>query len=153
MAWPKGHAYEDFEIGRVFRHHWGRTINDSDNSLFTTLTLSYNPLYFNAEYARANGHPGVVVNPMLVFNLVFGLSVEDLSEGGGFFLGGDDLVFHQPVYPGDTLSAQSTVTQRRDSSSDPTNGIVSWRTRGYNQKGDLVVEFTRTNLVRKRGTP
>ena len=94
----KGHFFEDFEVGRVFEHHWGRTLNEGDNSLFSTLTLHFNPLYFNAEYARAHGHPGVVLNPLLVFNVVFGLSVEDLSEGGGAFLGVDELTFHQPLY-------------------------------------------------------
>ena len=104
--WPKGNHYEDFELGHVYHHHWGRTLNDGDNSLFSTLTLSFNPLYFNAEYAAAHGHGGVVLNPMLVFLTVFGLSVEDLSEAGGLFLGVDDLKFHRTVYPGETLSAR-----------------------------------------------
>jgi len=75
----KGNLFEGFQVGQVFQHHWGRTLNQSDNTLFSTLTLSYNPLYFNAPYARAHGHPAPVVNPMLVFLTVFGLSVEDLS--------------------------------------------------------------------------
>jgi len=85
---PKGHLFEDFSLGQVFQHHWGRTLNEGDNTLFSTLTLSYNPLYFNEPYARAHGHPTSPVNPMLVFATVFGLSVEDLSEAGGLFLGG-----------------------------------------------------------------
>ena len=104
--WPKGNHYEDFELGHDYHHHWGRTLNDGDNSLFSTLTLSFNPLYFNAEYAAAHGHGGVVLNPMLVFLTVFGLSVEDLSEAGGLFLGVDDLKFHRTVYPGETLRAR-----------------------------------------------
>ena len=75
--WPKGNHYEDFELGHIYQHHWGRTLNDGDNSLFSTLTLSFNPLYFNAGYAHAHGHGRVVLNPMLVFLTVFGLSVED----------------------------------------------------------------------------
>jgi len=77
--WPKGNHYEDFKLGHVYHHHWGRTLNDGDNSLFSSLTLSFNPLYFNTDYARAHGHGGVVLNPMLIFLTVFGLSVEDLS--------------------------------------------------------------------------
>jgi acyl dehydratase len=150
-TWRKGHSYEEFELGREFRHHWGRTINEGDNSLFSTLTLSYNPHYFNAEFARAHGHPGVVVNPMLVFTTVFGLSVEDLSEIGGLFLGVDALTFHRPVYPGDTLTAVSTVVDRRESSSRPESGIVTWHTHGYNQRNEEVIDFRRTNLVAKRG--
>ena len=88
---PKGNRYEDFEPGRVFKHHWGRTVTESESTLFSTLTLHFNPHYFNAAYARAHGHPGIVVNPLLVFTTVFGLTVEDLSEGGGPFLGVNEL--------------------------------------------------------------
>ena len=112
---PKGNLYDDFEVGQVFQHHWGRTLSESDNTLFSTLTLSYNPLYFNAPFARAHGHRQVVVNPMLVFTTVFGLSVEDLSEAGGLFLGVDELTFHRRVYPGQTLVARSTVVDKRES--------------------------------------
>jgi len=148
---PKGNRYEDFELGRVFQHHWGRTINEGDNSLFTTLTMSYNPIYFNREYAQAQGHPGIVVNAMLVFLTVFGLSVEDLSEAGGLFLGVDELTFHKPVYPGETLTARSTVVDKRESTSRPDNGIVTWHTEGFNSRGEKVIDFRRTNLVTKRG--
>ena len=146
----RGRCFEDFQPGQLFRHHWGRTVNAGDNALFSTLTLSFNPLYFNAEYATAHGHPGVVVNPMLVFTTVFGLSVEDLSEGGGLFLGAEDLTFHRPVYPGDTLTAESTVLSCRESASDADAGIVTWHTRGFNQHGELVVDYRRTNKVRKQ---
>jgi len=155
---PKGHLYDDFEVGQVFSHHWGRTMNESDNSLFTTLTLSFNPLYFNALYARAHGHPRIVINPMLVFLTVFGLSVEDLSEAGGLFLGVDQLTFHRRVYPGDTLVARSTVLDKRESQSRPGSGIVTWHTEGFvsdpaldnSHNGERVVDFRRSNLVPKR---
>ena len=112
--WRKGTSFEEFTPGRVFVHHWGRTITQADNTIFTTLTLHYNPRYFNAEFARAEGHPDVVVCPMLVFNTVFGLSVQDLSEAGGMFLGIEDLTFYEPVYPGDTLTASSEVLDCRE---------------------------------------
>jgi itaconyl-CoA hydratase len=146
----KGNRYEDMEIGRVFAHHWGRTITDGDNAAFTTQTLSFCPLYFNEPYAKSLGHPRTVVNPLLVFNTVFGLSVEDLSEGGGPFLGVDACHFMAPVYVGDTLTAQSTVTARRESKGNAGMGIVSWHTVGTNQHGRVVIEFDRTNLVRRR---
>jgi itaconyl-CoA hydratase len=148
---PKGNCFEDFEVGRAFAHHWGRTINHGDNSLFTTLTLHFNPLYTNLEFARAHGHPDVVVNPMLVFTTVFGLSVEDLSEGGGAFLGVEELTYHAPVYPNDTLTARSTVVDRRESASNKSMGIVTWHTEGFNQRDLRVIDFKRTNLVNKRG--
>jgi acyl dehydratase len=150
----KGRSFNDFELGQVFNHHWGRTLNEGDNSLFTTLTLSYNPLYFNADYARAFGHRNVQVNPMLVFLTVFGLSVEDLSEGGGLFLGVDELTFHEPVYPGETVFARSTVVDKRKSETRPDNGIVAWHTQGFKlaaasgaqQAEIIVIDFKRSNF-------
>ncbi|SOY68814.1 conserved hypothetical protein [Cupriavidus taiwanensis] len=147
----RGNRYEDFEPGRRFDHHWGRTVTASDNTMFSVLTLHYNPQYTNEAVARANGHPGVPVNPLLVFNTVFGLSVEDLSEGGGPFLGVDELAYLRPVYPGETLYASSVVVSRRPASNRPGYGIVTWHTHGTNQQGDAVIEFKRTNLVRMRG--
>lgn len=146
----KGHFYEAFAVGQVFRHHWGRTVTEADTLLFTTLTCNSNPLYFNREYARAHGHRDLVVNPLLVFNTVLGLSVEDLSEVGGPFVGIDALVYGVAVYPGDTLRAQSETSAVRLSRSNPDNGLVTWRTRGFNQRDEQVVEFVRTNIVRKR---
>jgi acyl dehydratase len=147
---PKGRLYEDFEVGQVFEHHWGRTVNAGDNSLFTTLTLNFNPLYFNREYAVAHGHPDVVVNPLLVFNTVFGLTVEDLSEMGGPFVGVDELTYHQAVYPGDTLNARSRTMDKRESASRPGVGLVTWHTEGFNQRGERVIDYRRTNIVRLR---
>lgn len=146
----RGHWYEDFEIGREFTHHWGRTINEGDNSLFTTLTLHFNPLYFNKEFAVAHGHPREQVNPMLVFTTVFGMSVEDLSENGAAFLGVDDLTYHVPVYPGDTLTATSTVHANRLSNKDPRQAICTWHTKGYNQNDQMVIDFKRTNLILRK---
>ncbi len=150
---PKGRQFEDFTEGQVFEHHWGRTLNEGDNSLFTTLALRYTPLYFNAEYARAHGHPGVVIDPLLVLCTVVGLSVEDLSEAGGPFLGVDEVEFPCPVSPGDTLTARSLVVSKRTSEKRPNFGIVTWHTEGRNQKGQVVVSYRRTNLVIRRSVP
>ena len=130
---PKGRLYEDFTVGEVRIHHWGRTIALSDTLLFTTLTLSYNPL--------------------LVFNTVLGLSVEDNSEIGGPFVGVGALTYRQPVYPGDTITARSTTKAARLSASNPANGIVTWLTEGFNQRDELVIDFERSNLVRLRHPP
>jgi acyl dehydratase len=147
--WPKGNHFDDFSIGQVFEHHWGRTLNEADNTLFSTMTLHFNPLYFNAEFAKAHAHPGVVINPMLVFLTVFGLTVEDLSEAGGAFLGVEKLTFHRTVYPGDTLTARSQVVALRESQSHPRAAIASWHTEGFNQRGERVIDFERTNMVNK----
>ena len=148
----KGHSFEQFQQDQVFEHHWGRTLNASDATLFATLALRYTPLYFNAEYARAHDHKDVVVDPLLVLCTLVGLSVEDLSEAGGPFLGVNQVRFHQPVYPGDTLNSRSTVIGIRESASRPRFGIVTWKTEGRNQHEELVISYERTNLVAKRST-
>jgi itaconyl-CoA hydratase len=83
---------------------------------------------------------------------VVGLSVEDLSEAGGPFLGISDVVFHHPVYAGDTVTARSVVTDMRESEKRPQFGIVTWRTEGRNQKGQTVVGYERANLIMKRSS-
>jgi acyl dehydratase len=150
ILWPKGRLFEEFHVGQTFAHHWGRTIFESDTILFSTLTLSFNPLYFNRAYAKTHGHPDIVVNPQLVFNVVLGLSVEDCSEIGGPFLGVFELTYDRPVYPGTTIIASSTTTETRRSESNPANGIVTWRTEGFDEAGQRVVGFRRSNLVRLR---
>jgi len=149
---PKGRCYDDFTAEQTFQHHWGRTLTEADSVLFATLTLSYNPIYFNADTARAQHHDRLVAHPNLVFLTVFGLSVEDLSEGGGPFLGVEKLTFHRPVLVGETLRARSRVRETRRSASHPGMGIVSWHTEGL--VGDLVVvDFVRTNFVRTADAP
>ncbi len=148
---PKGNHFDDFKLDQEFDHHWGRTVTQADNVLFSSLTLHYGPLYLNEVYARQKGHDGVVLNPYLVFLTVFGLSVEDLSEAGGAFLGVDELTFHRAVYPGETLTARSMVVALRESGSRADAGIATWHTEGFNQDGALVIDFRRTNMINKRG--
>jgi len=151
--WERGNQYENFEEGQVYEHHWGRTLNSGDNTLFSSLTLHYTPLYFNAEYAKSMGHDKIPINPLLVFNTVLGLSVEDLSEGGnGPFLGISELEYHATVYEGDTITCKSVVIGKRTSKKIPTHGIVSWSTEGFNQKGEMVISFKRSNLITFRAT-
>lgn len=146
----RGNQYQDFSVGQVWKHHWGRTLTDGDNMMFTSATCNWNPMYINAEFAREHGHPTTVVNPMLVLCTAVGMSVEDLSEGGGPFLGVEDCRFLAPVYPGDTIAAESVVLDRRESASRPDTGIVTWETSVRNQRGELVLQYRRTNLVVKR---
>jgi acyl dehydratase len=150
-VWTKCRRYEEFFVGQVFDHHWGRTVLESDAITFSTITLSFVPLYFNREYAKAHGHPDIVVNPLLVFNVVLGMSVQDCSEGGGFFLGARDGTYHVPVYPGATITARSETIEVRPSSSRPGYGVVSWRTRGFSQD-KCVVSFVRSNLLPRNAT-
>jgi len=147
-----GHLFEDFTLEREFHHHWGRTIELHDSTLLSTMTLNFNPLYFNREYARALGHPDIVINPQWVWLVISGMSVEDLSEAGGPFVGVDDMRFPAPTYPGDTLYATSTVVTARESKSRPGWGLVTWETVGRKQTGDIVIRYLRTNLSKMRDT-
>ncbi|GAA1853149.1 MaoC family dehydratase [Pseudonocardia ailaonensis] len=142
--------YEDFEPGRLFAHHWGRTLTEADAVLFATQTHQYQPALFNAAYAAHLGHRDRPVSELLTFSVVLGLSVADLTESGGPFLGADEMSFGVPVYVGDTLDATSVVVSRRESGSRPGWGVVRWRTVGTNQHGDMVVHYQRSSLVRRR---
>jgi itaconyl-CoA hydratase len=145
----RGHIAADFAPGRIFAHAQRKTLTAGDHALFTALTLHYNPAYLDITRARELGYREMPVNSLLIFNMVFGISVEDLSEGGGPFLGVDDLNYETPAYVGDTVRATSTVISRRDSNKYDQYAIVSWTTEGYNQKGERLIRFQRTNLVRR----
>jgi itaconyl-CoA hydratase len=142
--------FEDFEVGLVIGHHWGRTVTETDAVLFATQTHLYQPANFNAVVAEHDGRPGPAAPELLVFAVVLGLSVEDLSESGGPFLGADDIRHGVPVLAGDTLWSASRVVSRRPSESRPGWGVVRWRTIGVNQRGEEVVSYERTSLVRRR---
>jgi itaconyl-CoA hydratase len=111
------------------------------------MTLSFNPMYTNREYARQLGYRDLVINPLFVFNTALGLSVEDNSEVGGFFLGVEKLTYGEPVYPGDTMVVTSLTKAKRVSTSRANMGIVTWHTVGRNQRDEIVVEFDRSNFV------
>lgn len=142
--------FEDFEPGRKFAHHWGRTLNEAEAVSFATEYLLHQPQFFNREYARHLGFKDIVVPAQLIFAITLGMSVEDLSESGGPFLGADEIVYLEPVLVGDTLFASSEVLSRRISTSRPGYGVVEWRTRARNAQGDPVIHFRRASLVRMR---
>lgn len=148
--WPlvrRAIPFEKHVMGSRFEHHWGRTITVAETVAFSTQMLAFHPQYFNVEAARAAGFDDIVVHPMLVFATVFGLSVEDLSESGGAFLGAEDVEFRETVYPGDTLYSSSVVLDARPSGSRPDKGVVTWETTGRDQRGRAVIRFRRTNLI------
>ncbi|MBO6555498.1 MAG: MaoC family dehydratase [Pseudomonadales bacterium] len=148
----RGQSFYEFEVGEEIHHHWGRTITEADAIQFAHLTLAYNPLYFNREYAIELGHPDIVVCPQLVFNVILGLSVEICSEGlGGPFLGVYDLKYLEPVYPGDTLTSVSKTVAKRESESSEGRGVLTWFNEGFNQHDRKVIEYRRSNLAIWKG--
>jgi itaconyl-CoA hydratase len=146
----RGNKFEDFVVGRTFAHHWGRTITETDVVSFAAATCHWLPQHLNRPYAAAQGHPDLVVPGMLALGIVVGLSVEDLSEAGGPFLGLDDCEFVRPLHVGDTLTASSVVVSARPSTSFEGFGIVTWRTTATDQHGEVAMVFTRSNLVATR---
>jgi itaconyl-CoA hydratase len=149
----RGRFYEDFDVGDVYRSRLGRTVLDTDNVWFTNLTMNTNQVHFNAEFAKRTEFGKPLVVSTLTLALVMGLSVADTSENAAANLGWGDIKLPKPVYAGDTLWAESEVTAKRESSSRPQVGIVSIRTRGVNQRREVVIEFTRTFMVYKRDAP
>jgi acyl dehydratase len=144
-----GRFFEDFSPGDVYRCRFGRTVTEYDNISFTLLTNNMNQIHYNRDYGEKSGFGGCLVNSALTLAIVTGLSVEDVSENG-VNLGWDAIMLPNPVHPGDTLYSETEVLGVRESQSRPTQGIVNIKTRGYNQLGTLVIEFTRTILVWKR---
>ena len=142
---------EDFEVGAIYRHPLGRTIAAVDNSWFTQLTLNSNPLHFDSHFAGRTRFGRPLINSTLTLALVTGLSVRDVSQNAIANLGWDEVRLHKPVFEGDTLYAQSEVLEARPSRSRTEAGLVSVRTTGYNQDGEVVITFRRTMMVYRRG--
>jgi itaconyl-CoA hydratase len=149
----RGRFLEDFAVGDVYRSRLGRTVSETDNTWFTLLTMNTNQIHFNTPYAERTEFKAPLVVSTLTLAIVIGLSVADTSENAAANLGWGDIKLPGPVYAGDTLWAESEVLNVRESKSRPSCGIVGIRTRGLNQRGDVVIEFTRSFLVFKRDAP
>src|SRR5262245_12757348 len=144
-----GRYFEDFSIGQQLVHSVPRTLHGGDISTYFSLTADRSPLASSTELARSLGFQREVVPELLVFHVVFGKSVLDVSHNAAANLGYADVRFLRPVYPGDTLVAESEVIGLREVSSGDA-GVVYVRTRGTNQKGQDVVSLVRWALIPKR---
>jgi 2-methylfumaryl-CoA hydratase len=144
-----GRFFEDFRLGQALRHATPRTLKAGDASLYSALYGSRFAVPSAETFARAIGYPAAPIDDLLAFHVVFGKSVPDVSLNAVANLGYADGRFLQPVYPGDTLTAVSEVVGLKENSNRQ-SGIVWVRTRGFNQRGETVVEFVRWVMVRKR---
>lgn len=152
---PFGRAFEDFVVGDVYRHWPGKTITEADDHLFCMITMNHHPLHtdaYFAEHSTVHGRNVVVGN--LVYSLVLGMSVADVSGSAIANLEVESLIHKRPTFHGDTIYAVSRVLAAEPSKSKPDRGIVTVETFGYNQHGDEVVYFRRKVMVwRKDALP
>ena len=144
-----GNFFEDFRIGQVIRHATPRTVTVGDVALYIGLFGPRFAVQSSDAFAKAIGYPRAPIDDLLVFHVVFGKTVPDVSLNAVANLGYAGCYFRSPVYPGDTLNAQSEVIGLKENSSRKT-GIVYVRTTGYNQDAKPVLEYVRWVMVRKR---
>lgn len=146
-----GRYYDDWSIGDRIEHEIRRTVTETDNLLFSTMTHNPQPLHLDIEAAKASEFGRILVNGTFTFALMVGLSVGDTTLGTLVAnLGYDKLVMPKPVFIGDTMRATSEVTELRDSKSRPDAGLVTFRHELINQQGEIVCQCLRTALLRRK---
>ena len=147
-----GLYFEQFDVGRVFEHEIHRTVTESDNVWFCTATHNPARIHLDAEYCSQTEFGKPLINSLFTLGLIIGLSVQDTTFGTTIAnLGMTDVTFPKPVFAGDTLRARTTVTGVRASQSRPTQGIVTFRHEGLNQRGEVVCLCTRQALILRLG--
>ncbi len=146
-----GRYYEEFVIGDVYEHRPGRTILEADNTWFTLLTMNQHPSHFDFEFAGKTEFKKPLVASPLTVAIMTGQSVSDVSQKAVANLGWKEIRMLKPVFAGDTLYSETEVLEKRDSEKRPTQGIVTIKTIGKNQHGEVVCDFVRTMLIWKKG--
>ncbi|MUV87840.1 MaoC family dehydratase [Natronomonas sp. CBA1123] len=150
VAGWQGRYYEDFAVGDVYKHPYGRTVTETDNVWLTNLTMNVNPMHFNEAYAAETEFGERLVDGTFVIALAVGMSVIDVSANATANLGYDRVRHHAPVFHGDTIFAESEVLQKRESESRDHVGLVTTELRAYNADDELVLSLERTPMVLKR---
>ena len=147
-----GLYFEEFKIGQKFEHAIRRTVTETDNILFTTMTHNPAFLHLDEEYCRNHTEFGQrIVNSCFTLALMVGVTVYDTTLGTTVAnLGWDEVRFPRPVFHGDTLRSESEVLEMRDSKSRPDNGIVIFAHRAYNQNDELVAHCKRSALMLRK---
>jgi len=141
---------EDFKPGDRFEHHPGRTLTEADNIWFSLLTMNQHPLHCDAEFARTTEFKRPLIASTLTLAVLVGQSVADISQDAVANLGWKEVRMTAPLFPGDTLYAESEILDVRASQSRPHQGIVTAKTVGRNQHGVVVCEFIRSMLYARR---
>ncbi|MCK9540985.1 MAG: MaoC family dehydratase [Novosphingobium sp.] len=147
-----GKFFDEWRVGDRVEHEVRRTVTETDNLLFSTMTHNPQPLHIDLEAAKASEFGQILVNGTFTFALMVGLSVEDTTLGTLVAnLGYDQLVMPRPVFIGDTMRATSEVVDLKESKSRPTAGIVTFRHELINQRGEVVCRCLRSALLKRKG--
>jgi acyl dehydratase len=147
-----GKYFDEWAVGDRIVHQPSRTVTETDNLLFSTMTHNVQPLHLDAETARASEFGQIIVNSTFTFSLAVGLSIADTTLGTLVAnLGFDKVVTPKPTFIGDTLTCSSEVVETRESKSRPDQGIVTFRHQLTNQRGEIALSCLRTVLLRKDG--
>ena len=142
---------EEFQPGKIIRHTLTKTVTESDNMMFSTMTLNPQPLHIDFDFAAKSEWGKPLVNSLFTLGLMIGISVHDTTLGtlvGN--LGMSDTVFPHPVFHGDTIRVETEILSARESKSKPDRGIVEMEHRAYNQNGILVARCVRQAMMLKR---
>src|SRR3984893_9150546 len=146
-----GRYYEEFEVGATYKHWPGKTITEYDDHLFCLITMNHHPLHLDDWYEETQNEFGRrMLAGNLVYSLVLGMSVPDVSGAAIANLEVEELKHQRPTFHGDTIYAETKVLDRKASASKPDRGIVSVGTRGFNQRGEEVCYFRRKVMVPTR---
>ncbi len=145
-----GGYLEDFTIGDVYKHWPGKTITESDNNLFSLLTMNHHPVHLDAEYCKNQPYGKILVVGTLVLSVAVGMSVSEISGKALANLDYEKITHDEPVFIDDTLYAETEILDVRESKSKPNRGIIYVETRVSNQKDEKVLTLRRHVLVPKR---
>ncbi len=143
--------FDELRVGQVFRHEIRRTVTETDNVLFTSMTHNPAYLHLDEEYMRGTVYGQRLVNSAFTLGLMVGISVGDTTLGTAVAnLGWDEVRFPKPVFHGDTIHVETEVIDLRESKSRPDQGIVVFLHKAYNQRNELVASCKRSGLQRKK---
>ncbi len=145
-----GRYLEEFRVGDIYKHWPGKTITESDNNLFSLLTMNHHPVHIDQNYAAKQQHGGVLVVGTLVLSVVAGMSVSEISGKAIANLEYERIKHDSPVFIGDTIYCETEILDIRESKSKTDRGIICVETRAYNQKGQKVLTLKRTVLIPKK---
>lgn len=146
-----GMYFDELPVGKIIKHELGRTITETDNTLFSMLTMNLQPLHTNEDFASKTEFGKRIVNGIFTLGVVVGITVNDITAGTIIAnLGYENIKHPNPMFHGDTVYVETEITGSRESKSRPDSGIVTMKHTGRNQNGEIVVEVTRSALFLKR---